>query len=559
MVSSMVSLIMIVSLFCGSFVAAPVSDIKSGEIKFTAQTKLNAPLPEELADEFQGTDFDNMRAECDIRYKYSEPDKLEMQWDMLLSGVGEPIKLAFWGNLDFTDKNIPKTIYAFKEEKSDKYNVLNIQHPTISGSYKILGEIYNENTFADLGAVIGESIKTAENGDGKAVMSDEALKEVLRQITLVWSKALYKAYNQDIALIGETSRDDAPQINEFFDMLKGVQVFDKEALVLKSTYDNEGMPQNINYTINISTSLYDLMKALDGYVDDGWTSENTNIDLSIELNYNLSKLGEDLTIDYPSLTKENTIDLSAGQALPGINVNGINVVANGNLTPIKNKPFFDSGTLYVPLREMLNIKGLDNENIVWDNGVVKVETPYFLGVLTIGSQEIKINGESIDLGYNVILADGTTYVPAPAIMWLNIGSITNTFFAEDDNVTGCVISVYPFPPKMADNKMRFLIPEPEWEEYLIKAGDELGINVEVVLSSEENHLERTNLVIAAGDPMVIIGRFDDEFMQQMMEINAIHPPVKVNDEYSILIPKVVKNLDAAMAISKMFVVQILDQ
>ena len=143
MVSSMLSMVMVVALLLGNFTLVPTSSwqMKSGELKFKVETRLNKPLDEKLTEEMGNTILDNLSAEFDIMYKASEDlKKLEMQCDMLLSNsIDEPIQMTFWNKLDYSDRNIPKTLFVFKQPNDDKYNIINIQTPAINQGMTVMG------------------------------------------------------------------------------------------------------------------------------------------------------------------------------------------------------------------------------------------------------------------------------------------------------------------------------------------------------------------------------------------------------------------------------------
>jgi hypothetical protein len=175
--------------------------------------------------------------------------------------------------------------------------------------------------------------------------------------------------------------------------------------------------------------------------------------------------------------------------------------------------------------------------------------------LKVDSDELKRNTQTFKTGTKVLLQDGITYIPITMLGGLDIGGVTNTFFDENNNIVGCVISIHKYTPRERYN-VRFSVQsdvDPMWDKYIYMASDKAGVKIDVVKMLTEQYLEQTNLIIAAGDPSVMIGRYSDEFLSRLEEMDAIYPAIKVNDEYSIIIPKVIKDTDVVFEVIKNFV------
>ncbi len=566
MMLSMLSLMTVVSIFFGGFGLAPgtLMGVPCGELKFRVETALEEPLSEELVKAFAGMPLDKLSAEFDIKYKTNEDaKKVEMQWDMVLSNsVDEPLGVSCWINTDFSDRNVPKVLIILKSDYDYKYNVVDMQYPSIHSGMNAMGGFAGLLDGSMINAIsenVSKSLNesgfglTENDGQFSAVMSEVLLKEVIRQIAL----GVGEYFGTGVSYINSSSSEEIQtqireDINEFFAAFSDVQVFEEDALVFNMTTDENSRPSNINYAVNINTNIYDLMNALKWPINEGLTPQNTKIDMNVTFDYNYRTVGEDIVIDYPELTGENSIDMMPGYFLPDIDVNTVNMVLENKLITAANKPFIENGIVYTPLREVLNLKGVENENIIWDNGIIKIKTPDFSASLAIGSSEIDREGETVDLGADVLLVNDTTYIPASALGELGLGAVTNTFFDEENNIIGCVVYIYKYSARQL-GLIRFLIPNAEWEKNLYMAGDMAGAKIDVVFTSEETYIEHTNLVIAAGDPMVIIGKYSDEFLSQMAEMDAIYPALDMGDGYSVIIPKVVSNVNAAMEVVKIFI------
>ena len=102
-----------------------------------------------------------------------------------------------------------------------------------------------------------------------------------------------------------------------------------------------------------------------------------------------------------------------------------------------NQPFVENGTLYLPLREMLNTANISNNDISYQNGIVQFlvssdtkiiyrgqEYDYWINRVNINSQYGYIGGhsagstENTEFLCNPVLKNGTTYVPYDVIIKL---------------------------------------------------------------------------------------------------------------------------------------------
>lgn len=105
----------------------------------------------------------------------------------------------------------------------------------------------------------------------------------------------------------------------------------------------------------------------------------------------------------------------------------ITVIYDGAAAHLENKPFIDNNEVYVPLRETLNICGVTDNNITYQDGKITmvlhsdVTDSDYTAHINIGRQNIKFDGEqSIMAAYTdgerttthpAVLRDGVTYVP----------------------------------------------------------------------------------------------------------------------------------------------------
>lgn len=110
------------------------------------------------------------------------------------------------------------------------------------------------------------------------------------------------------------------------------------------------------------------------------------------------------------------------------NTYNINVLTDGQKIELKNKPFVTNNTVYLPLREMLNLENIDNDNITYDNGYVQFlissddngnrdGSELWINRVRVGSPYTYIRGQSYGSTENAelltapVIKNGTVYAP----------------------------------------------------------------------------------------------------------------------------------------------------
>ena len=138
----------------------------------------------------------------------------------------------------------------------------------------------------------------------------------------------------------------------------------------------------------------------------------------------------------------------------------IDIIMNGEKISLENKPFIEYNTIYLPLRELLNKEGIDNENISYNNGYaeffVHSEEPinyrgeiydYWINRVLIGSKYCYIMGhsqgstENAELLRAPILKNDITYIPYDLILKLKSQGIFEAFnvSVEGDSLNGLTV------------------------------------------------------------------------------------------------------------------------
>ena len=121
--------------------------------------------------------------------------------------------------------------------------------------------------------------------------------------------------------------------------------------------------------------------------------------------------------------------------------NSIAVIYNGAEQSLKNKPFTDNSEVYVPLRELMNICGVANEDILYNQGNIEIkfrnsQVSDLKALIKINQNGISFNKDSElnimgiksvrSTSHPAIMVNGTTYIPSGMVI-----KIKNYYIAKD--------------------------------------------------------------------------------------------------------------------------------
>lgn len=554
----------------------------SGEVDFEMSIKPNTPLPTFIdADGSQTKILESSKYTYHIKYNASEDSKkLKAEMDMNISVPGFiNMDVKNWVDMDLSDVENPVYKVITKQPDNDKYMYMDYMDNPVIPMNSILPEYIdnigklNEELFKNM----DKSKFKLEYEDGKySVVLDEAtVKELLKNSASAMSDIFMKYFATASTVMGVSSSigvigsADGPTsvsvvgravpenaaaaevpnsealneqyekaISEFFEKLEKVQLFDEDAIVIKYEIDDKNLIKSQDITLNIKTNIAELMEVF-GASDRAVTKENSKLDLSLNFHMDYSKINEPVDIVFPELTEENSINIFDNINRP-VGPEGIIVIVDGEPVNFNVQPVIKDGRALVPLRAFIDAIG---ESVIeYVDGDIKIKIEDTSIELSIGSETAYVNGEKIILDVPAQLYESTTLVPARFIadaLKYEINWVP--FYNEDTGILyGGIVDLYrnrwePATEVMIPAGNRVNI------ELLSKASDKSGIKAEIVAVPEEHYREKAMVMIAAGQPSVIMGndRLDREVIQNIIDMDAMLP---LDD----LIEKFAPNIKIAM-------------
>lgn len=223
-----------------------------------------------------------------------------------------------------------------------------------------------------------------------------------------------------------------------------VHLFNSDKAIVLSV-KTDGKLSEFRSEINLDTNFYDIAKILNP--NDPTLSlldrERFGAKLNITLDGSISPLPDDYSIDYPEITDSNSIDvfaLSANTDFPAASIGiipdnaaeDVKIMYENTRCVFENKPVVVKDRTFLPLRELANMFGIDNDSISYDDATeeVRINGGGVEIVMNIGSRDTYINGEKKELDVPAFTVNDRTYIPVRFVSEM-FGK--NVDYSEDEN------------------------------------------------------------------------------------------------------------------------------
>ena len=406
----------------------------SGRIQFEIGLKFEEPLNPEMEKwlGFDDYNIENIKLSYDIMYAMNaEGTMLDMYCNYLFalpeyeSSAIKSDNLEYWWKVDMTNPHEQQALIILKTSSDDRYMYMNTPSAVVPDPYSTQG------TDSFLQWARKNMSVTYQNEEYRAVLAQDSLLAYCKEV--VFQSLATFAYE-------ELPSEYIEEIHAFFDKLAEIKLFADDAIVLTMTIDDQIRPKTMDISINIDTNLAEISSAFD--LDWTFSADVSDIKASIYMNTQFSQLDEQITIDYPELTPENSVDLLAPYTPIQPSPDQLMVVQYNEKVAFENQPLIVDNTIYLPLRETWYHYGLEEQNIGWDNGQITIDCWGDVSFLQIESNAVAYQNEIFYLSAPVILIDGITYVPSS--YFVLVGALRNETVFKDGagKITGCFFWLY---------------------------------------------------------------------------------------------------------------------
>lgn len=204
--------------------------------------------------------------------------------------------------------------------------------------------------------------------------------------------------------------------------IANVQLFDAErGIVIEISEDGNVMHMEINLAFNI----YEIAEVFDpaSVSNEPFGKSTYDFRISLAADANITPLPEGYTVQYPALDGSNSIDVFSTEYGRDVSFemieaaqnsdDVIEIVYNGNVVELENRPMIINDRTFVPFRRLANMLGIDDEHIGYDEATQKVylKSGDIEIEMYIGSSVVYVNGEMKVLDVPAFTCNDRTYIP----------------------------------------------------------------------------------------------------------------------------------------------------
>lgn len=441
--------------------------IYSGELEMTVGAKLNAPLEiidvlieadeygyyEDVPVDFKMLFEGLLNSEYDISCKYNiskDYKKADMYFSLAASNpidINDSLKIGAWSNwemwmqYDFISET-PVYKMILKTPVSKKYVVFDVsevlKESPIASSHLMPDEEYTAEINGKMAALYKENSTVKKTSGGYKMTIDDA---GFKNIFLGTFDIIIEMVEEQLLRMNLSESEITEAKSQFNQVKSAVEgsrdkfsIIGKDGFLYDLKVNTLGFITEGDLSLNIGLNVYDIMSAF-GMEEEckktGITKENSKIDFTVNAFEKYSKHNQNVKIDYPVLTEENSFNPVApsGMAESGDYISEykyFSVIEEG-------APVVLNGKSYVKLRSVAEECGFD---ISFSDGVVLVDTKTSIGKVEykLNSKEVKTGEGAFELTEPVIERGGATYVTEEALSYLN-NSVNSVYYEGQSNLT----------------------------------------------------------------------------------------------------------------------------
>ncbi len=345
--------------------------------------------------------------------------------------VTSEIMYAMWMNWDITDPSNPKMEYIYSVPFQDKYFVIDALNAPglsesdranmISSMKKTLNKDYIDTVNKEMLKSYREnSTITFRSGKSIITFDKQGMNNVVADTVDIISQTL----GSDAAYAELAETGDAPSFptkEQTAEFLNKYNVFADDAMVIEITKTSGGALSAVNAKVNFAIDIAKLTADYDYETVPGTPDV---LSFSVAANTAYSSLNKKVSVDFPELTEDNSVNLSD---YPQVDYNwgGDNCEHYEYIYLYCDYIPSVQGTCYASLDEFVSSAdryGYDYD-IVNNGGTVTLtdkngKENFKLVTMTVGSAELDIDGVKMNALNPVVEKDGEIYVDTEAIKYI---------------------------------------------------------------------------------------------------------------------------------------------
>lgn len=341
------------------------------------------------------------------------------------------IMYAMWLNWDITDPSNPQMECIYSVPSQNKYFVVdafnapgmseNDRADMISSMKKTLNKDYMDAVNKEMLKSYRENSTIVFRG-GKSIITFD--KQGMNNVVADAVDIISQTFNSDAAYAGLMETGDAPSFptkEQTAEFLNKYNIFADEAMIIEITKTSGGLLSAVNFKVNFAVDIAGLAAAYDFETVPG-TPDVLN--LSVTANTAYSSLNKKVTVDFPELTDDNSVNLNDYPRFD-YDWGGDNCEHYEYIYLYCDYIPSVQGTCYASLDEFVSFAdryGYDYD--ISNNGGTIILTDkngkesFKLVTMTVGSAELDIDGVKMNALNPVVEKDGEIYVDTEAMKYI---------------------------------------------------------------------------------------------------------------------------------------------
>lgn len=360
--------------------------------------------------------------------------------------VTSEIMYAMWMNWDITDPSNPKMEYIYSVPSQNKYFVVDAfnvpgmsesdKANMVSSMKKTLNKEYIDTVNKEMLKSYREnSTVTSRSGKSIITFDKQGMNNVVADVVYIISQTL----GSDAAYAELMETGDAPSFptkEQTAEFLNKYNIFADEAMVVELTKTSGGSLSAVNVKVNFAVDIAKLAADYDFETIPGTTDV---LNLSVTANTSYSSLNKKVTVDFPELTEDNSVNLSD---YPQVDYDwgGDNCEHYEYIYLYCDYIPSVQGTCYASLNEFVSSAdryGYDYD--ISNNGGTVILTDkngkedFKLVTMTVGSAELDIDGVKMNALNPVVEKDGEIYVDTEAMKYIFNADMSHMQVYMDSN------------------------------------------------------------------------------------------------------------------------------
>ena len=334
-------------------------------------------------------------------------------------------RTGMWLEMDITDEENPVLYIIYKTPFSNKYYVIDysdirelddFSHEKFMEGMKSVSndELFggDEKFFKEL---ILDNVKIEEKTSNKLyriTTDDTGFKNIVKGI----AGKLFDAILEALAVYEEIDNQEwRYQFEEYISVIDDYQILGKDGISATVTLDG-GNLKFVDYSMHINFNLHDLITAYGGDLEE-YNRDLWEIDFTISSKTEYENVNEDIKIDFPEITEENSNRILNPTPYYYENYSRISI------NPHNEIEIDENGMFLVDLSSAMSGSYIAKQYYIVEDGIITI-TPregqydFVQAKMTAGSDVINIDGNEFTMSHKVEENEKNVLIPVDALTYM---------------------------------------------------------------------------------------------------------------------------------------------